>query len=398
MEMMKGPKMLQKSLNAAVLSTLGAILVLPACAHASVISLSDQNFTVTTSAAQISNGGKTSATKSATTSFNQFDASKGVLTGVTISATTANTSKQENTLSVTYNKNAMTGNTTSTVQSTASLSATGASSSATAAQTQTTISCKRVTSPPGQSAYCGNGPTLTSSSATVTANGSGALNNPSSASVAAASLNSYVGAGKVTVTETLAVSSANASDAINVTSANTTADATWNGTVGLAYTYQDHAAAAFVGTAGNTLNLDFGSVYQGDAVAGLGFSLANLLGDRVALSLTGFSESGDTANLFSTNLAAFDNLIQGSSKAFEADFLSSTVGKYNASYTLTFADYAPDAASSTLSSGSTLTLNLSGEVLAKQAPATGDVPEPASLMLLGLGAAALGFGRKRRQR
>jgi hypothetical protein len=209
-------------------------------------------------------------------------------------------------------------------------------------------------------------------------------------------LNAYVGAGKVDVTESLDVSATNSGALSNATST-TNANATWNGTTTLSYTYQDHAAAGFVGSAGNTLNLDFGSFFVGDKVGSLGFSLANLLGDRVALSLLAISETGNAAHQFSTNLALFDDLSAGESTLFQADFLANTAGLHTASYVLTFGDFAPDAASNSLYSGSTLTLNLSAQVM-QQDNQHVDVPEPASILLLSMGAAAFGLSRKRRQR
>jgi hypothetical protein len=76
---------------------------------------------------------------------------------------------------------------------------------------------------------------------------------------------------------------------------------------------------------------------------------------------------------------------------------SNSAGLHSVSYLLTFGDFAPDAASSSLYSGSTLTLNLHAAVL-QPANQHIDVPEPASILLLGMGAAAFGLNRKRRQR
>jgi hypothetical protein len=389
--------MSQPSFNAAVLSTLAAFLIVPASAYASVLT-STQSFTVPTATAALLTGtGAKSKTTSVNTAFSKFNASNGVLTGVTIGATTrANGSNQNNSVTVKYDKSTSSGTTTSTVQSTIGLTAVGASNSANSTSSAS-VTCQNYSSYSFKSAQCGDGDwALTSTDKNTKKSSSGALASGVSTSVAAGSLNAYVGRGKINVNESLTVNSSN-SGAIGQATVSTTATANWIGDVTLSYIYQDHAAAAFGGVADATLNLDFGSFYLGDQAGGLGFSLANLFGDRVALSLTGFTETGDLGNQFGTNLMKFDNLAAGNSKQFEADFLANSVGKYNATYLLTFADYAPQAASSTLHSGATLTLNLSGEVLEKQT-VPNDVPEPASLMLLALGTVALGVSRKRRQR
>ena len=74
------------------------------------------------------------------------------------------------------------------------------------------------------------------------------------------------------------------------------------------------------------------------------FGISNLAGDRVGLSLTGFAETGDTNNLFSTSLSTFDNLAQGMTNSFQASFLANVLGSFDAIYSLTLADFAPDGA------------------------------------------------------
>jgi hypothetical protein len=79
-----------------------------------------------------------------------------------------------------------------------------------------------------------------------------------------------------------------------------------------------------------------------------------------------------------------------------AHFHPSSVGAVSNTYALTFTDYVPNGAYGTAKNYS-LNLVLNGNVLAKPVDSTGgDVPEPASLMLLALGAAALAGSRKRR--
>lgn len=378
----------------AVVSTYIALLVVSTSAQAGVITL-DKGFSTTASSPTFNGTGTKSQTSTTTTSFSQFDASKGVLTGVNVSTKTADTSTQNVSLDVKYGRNTANASPASSVQSTIGVTAAGADVSAKSTSTKAAITCTHtVASSP--STKCGTTTVSGTNTATASKTANGGLAGGVAADVDNSYLNAYVGAGKVDVTESLDVSATNSGALSNATST-TNANATWNGTTTLSYTYQDHAAAGFVGSAGNTLNLDFGSFFVGDKVGSLGFSLANLLGDRVALSLLAISETGNAAHQFSTNLALFDDLSAGESTLFQADFLANTAGLHTASYVLTFGDFAPDAASNSLYSGSTLTLNLSAQVM-QQDNQHVDVPEPASILLLSMGAAAFGLSRKRRQR
>jgi hypothetical protein len=385
--------MLLKPISA-LLSTCGVLLFVSTSAQAAVITL-DKGFSTSASSATFNGTGTKSQTATTTTSFSQFDASKGVLTGVNIAAKTADTSGQNVSLDVKYSGNTPNASPASSVQSTVGVTAAGADTSAKSAASKAAVTCTHTvaTSP---STKCGTTVVTGANTATTSKTASGGLSGGVSTDVDNSYLNAYVGAGKVDVTESLEVSATNSGALTNATST-TKANATWNGSTTLSYTYQEHAAAGFVGSAGNTLDLNFGSFFVGDKVGSLGFSLANLLGDRVALSLLAIDQTGDTAHQFSTNLALFDDLSAGESTLFQADFLANIAGLHSVSYLLTFGDYAPDAASNSLYSGSTLTLNLFAEVIQPEQQHI-DVPEPASILLLGMGAAAFGFSRKRRQR
>ena len=109
--------------------------------------------------------------------------------------------------------------------------------------------------------------------------------------------------------------------------------------------------------------------------------LANLAGIyRADLDFTTFSEIGDSANRFSTDLAAFTNLSAGSqSNVFHAMFAIDQLGMFSATYFLEVAD----AAGILGGTGDMLTLNVFGTVV---------VPEPATYVLGIIGSAAFAGG------
>ena len=155
------------------------------------------------------------------------------------------------------------------------------------------------------------------------------------------------------------------------------------------FTVLEHAAGEFVGaTAPQTLDIDFGTILLGAGTIQQDFQIANLDGlYRAALDLNGFTENGDGASRFSTDLGLFTDLAAGSqSSLFQALFAIDQVGTFSATYFLSVAD----ATGIYGGTSDVLTLNLTGTVA---------VPEPASVVLAVTALVGLvGFRVRRRGR
>lgn len=149
----------------------------------------------------------------------------------------------------------------------------------------------------------------------------------------------------------------------------------------------DHSNASFAGLNDvNSLTIDFGSLQVDSRFVQSSFDVFNLVataGFTAPLDLVGFVGLGDTS-VFSTTLALTENIVAGTSQAFAANFDTSAIGNFAATYSLQWSD---DTALAGALGGQTLTLNLLGNVVA--------VPEPASVVLFAISALFAATRRKR---
>lgn len=202
--------------------------------------------------------------------------------------------------------------------------------------------------------------------------------------VAVSNLDNYVGSSTVNVTRTATLTATQSNNVFNGLE-QTTSNLAWAGGVSATYNYLLHADPSFDGSSSALiLDLNFGTVFLGAATPSLNFSIFNRSAtDRVGLDLDSFDPF---AGPFSTNLSTFSNLSQGTSNSYSVFFDTSSLGVYNASYTLNLSD--TDVGASRSRNDFSLTLNLIGTVATP-------IPEPDALALLGIGLLGLGFARRK---
>ncbi|MBK7352385.1 MAG: PEP-CTERM sorting domain-containing protein [Nitrosomonas sp.] len=360
-----------------LLSYVIAGLFVSTSAHALVI-----NATVTGGTTILTNGNRTvsdnnilssvsvSKSQSTTATISQFDASQGVLAGVTVTLTPGN--------DLTY------------LRADGAIAARGVASVSTSWSSSGGLN---VSGNLNSASKIGNNDSADNSWNAL----SQTINNGTN-------LNSWVGTGNLNSTINTTITANRTDGGSNIAlaagisslgtnsngSATTPSITNLSAAYSVTYNYMEHAVASFDGsTALTSLDIDFGTIVLGNS-ANLAFDIFNLVGaNGVALDLTNIAASGDTA-AFATDLGLFADLAHGAHNSYNASFDPTSAATFDATYLLTLSDDDATGASASRHTYS-LELHLTGTAINPTA-----IPEPSMIGLLGAGLLGVfGFSRRR---
>lgn len=355
----------------AAVAALGILVALPA-AHAAAVVGTPAAFSVSTEVMDQEGGTSTTRTNLALGSVNlqRFDSSLGVLTGATVRVTGQRTQA----VAISAQGNAFAKSTTGSGSSTARVEAPG--TAITFGQISATGSCTAAR----------NCASITEAPATATT---------ASVNVAAAQLGSWAGPGEVNLSLWAPLLTATQLTNSFTGVERTTYGLQWTGAVSVDYSYLLHALPSFDGGRQTEWEIDFGTQLLGAAAGPRAFRLFNGSGDRLSLDLDDIVGDGDTS-ILQTDLTRFADLGADGSLAFLAFFDTGVEGDYEARYRLSLSNTGSGAQAG-IDPVSTLWLTLRGRVEGG-ATAPMQVPEPGSLPLVVMGAAALLLARGSRRR
>ncbi len=343
------------------------------------------NATVTGGTPIVTNGNRTvsdnnistsvsvSKTQATNATISQFDASQGVLVGVTTTLTAGNNTTYLRADGINAARGSASVDASWTgsggLNASGNLNSVNKTANADSSDNSWNALSQTITNGANLNSWVGAGNLISTINTTITAN-------------------RISGGGSISLVAGISSVSGNATTAASNTA--TPSQTNLTAAYSVVYNYLEHAVASFDGGSTLTsLDIDFGTIVLGDLVNSISFDIFNLVGvNGVALDLTSISSSGDTA-AFMTDLGFFSDLVHGAHNSYSASFDPASAGTFDATYLLTLSDDDATGASASRHTYS-LELHLTGTAVNPTA-----IPEPSMIALLGAGLLSLfGFSRR----